>query len=490
MVYGQTGAGKTHTMHGNEGEPGIVPKALHQIFESVAAQDSRTKAPATFAVSFYEIYLEKIYDLLDTSKQNLRIRAHPSLGTFVEELTECSVSSAEEALLQFQLGTRNRTTSSTKMNIDSSRSHAIFCIKMVSHAEDDAVTRCSLMLVDLAGSESGADSGLQLDQQRKINLSLTSLGKVIFSLTDGANKASDCISSPGPDASISLSLGSDSAPVLSSERSERRLCYITKLSSPSAGSVSQSPSLSATPRHVPYRDSKLTRLLADALGGHSRTCLILCASSSLKYESETLSTLRFGQRAKLVKNDCVLQRFNATEPQPSTPTKTMQELYTRLDVLQSQLDESQSGKSSEAELAQARAYAEELLQQRDNLEQENQVLRSTVANKENADLAPHLELLASTKGQVQSLRGYYLRQLEGMEELIEDLRLQLQGVIAQQRCIESGSAQTAVAAAHEQVIVELENTKLQVEILSQRCSEKDNHIALLEARLKQWDQSL
>eukprot|EP01122_Echinamoeba_exundans_P005643 TRINITY_DN15798_c0_g1_i1.p1 TRINITY_DN15798_c0_g1~~TRINITY_DN15798_c0_g1_i1.p1 ORF type:complete len:573 (-),score=117.27 TRINITY_DN15798_c0_g1_i1:146-1864(-) len=490
MVYGQTGAGKTHTMHGKENEAGIVQRALTQIFQEVEAFEHAKKPQ--FVVSFYEIYLEKIYDLLDTSKQNLRVRSHPTLGTIVEDLTEKAVASSDEAMEILKAGIRNRTTSATKMNVDSSRSHAIFRIGMTMSSEDDTETRCSLLLVDLAGSESGAEGGLALDQQKKINLSLTSLGKVIYSLTEGCRGTSDSLSSPS--ASAPTLNEEQAVPLTPEQKVDRRLFYVTRIpgsSQPGPLGAQSTPNIASTPRHVPYRDSKLTRVLSDALGGHSRTCLILCASPSLKYESETLSTLRFGQRAKLIKNDCVPQRFNSATNTPTGSNKSMQELYARLDTLQQQLDESQ-GKERDDENSNLKNSLQLITKERDDLLQENTVIRDALTEKQNNEaLHASIDNLCSAKSDVASMSKKYQQQLEIMEEIIDELRLQLQAVLAQRRSRDAEESNTAssIMNEHETALIEAETYKQKVEAMQQRLDVKDRHIAELEEKLKQLELS-
>lgn len=201
--------------------------------------------------SFLEIYNEAVYDLLNpvtTSsdyKGGLRVRETPTRGVWVEGLTEHETTNTEDVERLLSLGELNRTTAFTEMNAESSRSHSIFSLCVVSRAKDGSSKTGILSLVDLAGSEkvrrTGA-SGLQMEEATNINRSLTSLGRCIFSLTQ-----------PGT-------------------------------------------------QHVPYRDSKLTFILRDSLGGNAKTTLIVACSPSLLDAEETLSTLRFAQRAKEIQN--------------------------------------------------------------------------------------------------------------------------------------------------------------------------------------------
>jgi kinesin family protein 5 len=199
-------------------------------------------------VSFVEIYQEKVRDLLDVSKDDLKLGEHGLNGTsvYVKDVTAFAVLSEEEVFDIMRQGAANRAVAATGMNAGSSRSHSIFSITVT---QEDTTTHNKLsgklMLVDLAGSEQVSKTGVsgqQLEELKRINRSLSALGQVINSLTDGKST------------------------------------------------------------HVPYRDSKLTRLLQDCLGGNSKTSLVILCSPSSYNEMETLSTLRFGKRAKSIKN--------------------------------------------------------------------------------------------------------------------------------------------------------------------------------------------
>ncbi|CEP00395.1 Kinesin-like protein [Plasmodiophora brassicae] len=242
FAYGQTGAGKSFTMMGTPGNKGIIPRMVQKLFDGITAAPS--KIEFTIKVSYLEIYLEKVRDLLDVSRENLRIREGPN-GMWVEGATEVYVANAEEVRQVMELGSSNRAIASTRMNMESSRSHSVF---MINIHQLDTITKSKkdskLLLVDLAGSEKVEKteaSGMALKEAQNINKSLSALGNVINALT--TNNA-----------------------------------------------------------HVPYRDSKLTKLLSDSLGGNSLCCLIICCSPSAYNVVETVTTCRFGQRAKLIQN--------------------------------------------------------------------------------------------------------------------------------------------------------------------------------------------
>jgi kinesin family member 5 len=247
FAYGQTGAGKSYTMMGDmedAQDKGIIPRIVEQLF--AAFQTAPQHMEFTVKVGYMEIYMERIRDLLNPQRDNLAIHEDKIHGVYVKDLTEAYANSADEVYAYLQIGQRSRATAATNMNQESSRSHSVFVITI---SQKDTITGTQksgvLYLVDLAGSEkvgkTGA-SGQTLEEAKKINKSLSALGMVINSLTDGKSS------------------------------------------------------------HIPYRDSKLTRILQESLGGNSRTTLIINCSPSSYNDAETVSTLRFGMRAKTIKN--------------------------------------------------------------------------------------------------------------------------------------------------------------------------------------------
>jgi kinesin family protein 5 len=203
-------------------------------------------------MAMVEIYNERIKDLLDPAKPNLRIRSNKKSGIYLENVTEKYILTEEEAFAYLRKGANNRAVTATNMNSQSSRSHMLFMLTLHTHdIYTGQAKSAKLVLVDLAGSEKVAKTGAEgkvLEEAKKINTSLTALGKVINALAD-----------------------------------ERRT-------------------------HIPYRDSKLTRLLQQSLGGNAITNLIVNVSPSVVNSSETVSSARFGQRAKSVKNDPVVNK--------------------------------------------------------------------------------------------------------------------------------------------------------------------------------------
>ncbi|OAP59272.1 hypothetical protein AYL99_06570 [Fonsecaea erecta] len=247
FAYGQTGAGKSYTMMGDmddSDKKGIIPRITEQIFDSILVHGS-AQIEYTVGISYLEIYMERIRDLLNPVMDNLPINEGPR-GPYVKGLREIYVNTVDEVYTAMHLGQRSRVTASTNMNLESSRSHSIFLVTINQKDVNTGSQKSGMLyLVDLAGSEkvgkTGA-SGQTLEEAKKINKSLSALGMVINALTDGKST------------------------------------------------------------HVPYRDSKLTRILQESLGGNSRTTLIINCSPSSYNDAETVSTLRFGMRAKTIKN--------------------------------------------------------------------------------------------------------------------------------------------------------------------------------------------
>ncbi|XP_059183568.1 kinesin heavy chain-like isoform X2 [Centropristis striata] len=247
FAYGQTSSGKTHTMEGKLHDSqlmGIIPRIARDIFDHIYSMDENLEFH--IKVSYFEIYLDKIRDLLDVSKTNLAVHEDKNRVPYVKGCTERFVSSPEEVMDVIDEGKNNRHVAVTNMNEHSSRSHSIFLINIKQeNMETEKKLSGKLYLVDLAGSEKVSKTGAEgavLDEAKNINKSLSALGNVISALAEG------------------------------------------------------------TKSHVPYRDSKMTRILQDSLGGNCRTTIIICCSPSVYNEAETKSTLMFGQRAKTIKN--------------------------------------------------------------------------------------------------------------------------------------------------------------------------------------------
>ncbi|XP_058432287.1 kinesin-like protein KIF16B isoform X3 [Marmota monax] len=262
FAYGQTGSGKSYTMMGNSGDLGLIPRICEGLFSRINETTRWDEASFRTEVSYLEIYNERVRDLLrrKSSKTfNLRVREHPKEGPYVEDLSKHLVQNYGDVEELMDAGNINRTTAATGMNDVSSRSHAIFTIKF-TQAKFDSEMPCETVskihLVDLAGSEradaTGA-TGVRLKEGGNINKSLVTLGNVISALAD--------------------------------------------LSQDAANSLVKKKQV-----FVPYRDSVLTWLLKDSLGGNSKTIMIATISPADVNYGETLSTLRYANRAKNIIN--------------------------------------------------------------------------------------------------------------------------------------------------------------------------------------------
>ncbi|CAI5683073.1 unnamed protein product [Oreochromis niloticus] len=293
FAYGQTGSGKSYTMMGSSEQPGLIPRLCSSLF-SRTEKEAREGESFTVEVSYMEIYNEKVRDLLDPkgSRQALKVREHKVLGPYVDGLSRLAVTSYKDIESLMSEGNKSRTVAATNMNEESSRSHAVFNI-ILTHTLTDLRSGTSgekvskLSLVDLAGSERAAKTGAageRLKEGSNINKSLSTLGLVISALADhgaGKNKS----------------------------------------------------------KFVPYRDSVLTWLLKDSLGGNSRTAMVATISPAADNYDETLSTLRYADRAKNIVNHAVVNE----DPN----ARIIRELREEVEKLKEQLTEAESMKAPE-----------------------------------------------------------------------------------------------------------------------------------------------
>ncbi|XP_058858576.1 kinesin-like protein KIF1B isoform X20 [Acipenser ruthenus] len=293
FAYGQTGAGKSYTMMGKqeEGQEGIIPLLCEDLFEKIN-DNRKDEISYSVEVSYMEIYCERVRDLLNPkNKGNLRVREHPLLGPYVEDLSKLAVTSYTDIADLMDAGNKARTVAATNMNETSSRSHAVFTI-VFTQRKHDAETNLStekvskISLVDLAGSER-ADStgakGTRLKEGANINKSLTTLGKVISALAEVDN-------------------------CTSKSKKKKKSDFI------------------------PYRDSVLTWLLRENLGGNSRTAMVAALSPADINYDETLGTLRYADRAKQIKCNAVINE----DPNAKLVRELKEEVGRLKDLLRAQ----------------------------------------------------------------------------------------------------------------------------------------------------------
>ncbi|KAF2189088.1 kinesin [Zopfia rhizophila CBS 207.26] len=289
FAYGQTGSGKSYTMMGTPEQPGLIPRTCEELFERIQ-QEPAQNTNYHVHVSYFEVYNEHVRDLLvprTNPPMYLKIRESQTDGVYVQGLTEAEVRNYADVERLMKMGDMSRTTASTKMNDTSSRSHAVFTIqlKQIQHSllSDETIERCARMrLVDLAGSErakSTEATGQRLKEGGQINKSLTTLGRVIAALADPRRHG----------------------------KGGRR------------------------PRDiVPYRDSVLTWLLKDSLGGNSKTAMVACIAPS-DYE-ETLSTLRYADQAKRIRTRASVNQDCMSSAQRDAQIREMAEQIRSLQV--------------------------------------------------------------------------------------------------------------------------------------------------------------
>ncbi|KAG8449463.1 hypothetical protein GDO86_016206 [Hymenochirus boettgeri] len=285
FAYGQTGSGKTYTMMGTPASVGLTPRICESLFSYDEGSSSGSPNSCRIEVSFLEIYNERVRDLLHQSEKKkpftLRVREHPEKGPYVQGLSQHLVTDYKQVVSLLEEGMENRITAATHIHDASSRSHAIFTIQYTqAMLEDNLPTEITskMNLVDLAGSERASPSYCKdrLIEGSSINRSLVTLGIVISALAQNSQMTSSCQSIN------SITSDGDSG----------------SQGSPCGGSVSGS----RRQPYVPYRDSILTWLLKDSLGGNSKTIMIATVSPARSSYNETMSTLRYASHAKNIIN--------------------------------------------------------------------------------------------------------------------------------------------------------------------------------------------
>ncbi|KAM9831043.1 kinesin family member 5Aa isoform 3-T3 [Syngnathus typhle] len=457
FAYGQTASGKTHTMEGKLHDPhqmGIIPRIAEDIFNHIFAMDENLEFH--IKVSYFEIYMDKIRDLLDVTKTNLSVHEDKNRVPYVKGCTERFVSSPDEVMDVIDEGKSNRHVAVTNMNEHSSRSHSIFLINIKQeHVETEQKLCGKLYLVDLAGSEKVSKTGAAgavLDEAKNINKSLSALGNVISALAEG------------------------------------------------------------TKSHVPYRDSKMTRILQDSLGGNCRTTMFICCSPSSYNDAETKSTLMFGQRAKTIRNtasinleltaeqwkkkyekekeknktlkdsiqklEAELNRWRNGEDVPETE-RTQPEIVTRFESVEERpiLDNDTSSivvRISEEERQKYEEEIRKLYKQLDDKDDEIN-LQCQVVEKLKQQMLDQDELLASSRG-------------DGDKVQAELGRLQVESDCAKAEVKEVLQALEELAINYDQKSQEVEEKGLQNQLLADQLAQKMSSLMELEAELSRMQE--
>eukprot|EP01084_Bolivina_argentea_P313457 542835_1 len=376
FVYGQTGSGKTYTMYGAEDKPhevplmGVIPRSVSYIFDAIALDEEIETYRVT--VSFLEIYQEKPRDLLNEDKhQDLKIRLNKRHETYVQGLVEHQVESISDVLQLITIAVGNRVTDSTNMNAVSSRSHMLMRMTVVIKLKDGTIRIAAANFADLAGSEKVKKTGARgqrLNEAKSINKSLSVLGQVINALSSGKN------------------------------------------------------------RHVPFRDSMLTHVLRDSLGGNCKTTLVVTVSPHKYNRMETINALRFGRRCKLVTNKASVNRVYSND-----------ELMRRLAVLEAKNEELQEmlkQKAFEAfqnshvpkQIEGLQAELDDLKQKLSKREAENDDFDAIIMELRNAKMELE-DKSATDKEQIETLQ----QKMSELEAVISDLNKELSGYRERER---------------------------------------------------------
>jgi len=462
FAYGQTGTGKTYTMEGfNSAEArGIIPRAIEQIFNHIQRSIS-PRLRFLVRASYLQIYNEVISDLLKPERTNLLIREDKRRGVFVEGLSEWVVRSPEEIYGLMERGGTIRATGSTKMNHISSRSHAVFIIiaeqsetmylddagRELSHEEFAALLQRGghgeeglqalesnvrqsfkvgkLNLVDLAGSErvrlTGA-TGQRLEESKKINQSLSALGNVIAALTDPKGRS-----------------------------------------------------------HIPYRDSKLTRILEDSLGGNCKTTMMAMISPAMEAFVESLSTLKFANRAKNIKNEA---KVNEDLDQKSL----LRRYESELKRLRSELTERGQAvvdKRRVLELDEQRRRAEEdKMAAIQALERRSQEFIQEKAEKRRLEERIHLlqsQMLVGGGQAVEETPAFRSALQEQQAKMRAEYDSRLADLERERTSIEEEKAQVE---RYKQLLLKQRDIMI---LLTQRLNERDDQIVALQDELDAYD---
>ena len=342
FAYGQTGSGKSYTMMGTPDEPGLIPRTCEDLFQRIE-ENANPAVSHSVRVSYFEVYNEHVRDLFQprtNPPHYLKIRESPTEGPYVKDLTEIQVKNYAEILKYMRMGDASRTTASTKMNDTSSRSHAVFTIMLKQihhdHHTDETTERLArIRLVDLAGSERAKATeatGQRLREGSNINKSLTTLGRVIQALALDPKHA--------------------------------RLHNRNK----------------RTKDVVPYRDSILTWLLKDSLGGNSKTAMIACIAPS-DYD-ETLSTLRYADSAKRIRTNATINQDHVSSAEKDAQIEDMKETIRQLQWTLSQQQQAATPTAAPKEQVNTETQNEKIREYTTKYENMMQIMEEKLAISE------------------------------------------------------------------------------------------------------------
>ncbi|XP_052744829.1 kinesin-like protein Klp68D [Bicyclus anynana] len=408
FAYGQTGTGKTHTMQGTPEHEGVVPRAFRHIWahiENTASPD----VTHLVSCSYVELYLEEVRDLLSKDSKKLTIRGQELNGFYIPEMTSVVCKSAAEMVRAMRAGNRNRAAGRTDMNEHSSRSHAVFLVTVeTAHRDTNRIRVGKLNLVDLAGSERQRKTGAggeRLREAARINQALSSLGNVISALAEN------------------------------------------------------SP-------HVPYRDSKLTRILQDSLGGNSKTIMIANIGPACYNYDETITTLRYAHRAKAIKNKPVRNE----DPKDAK----LREYQAEIERLRT-LIEARRAHERRKRAPRARPQPHEPEEETESLESEHILAESTIEQeKTKTEVLEH---------QIKSLEER-LVQGGGGKDLINDLNESQ--IILEQRNMEIAERKKREVEMQQKIDLEEETTTIVTNTFATLQQEVDHKTARLKKCLSKY----
>jgi len=433
FAYGQTGTGKTHTMLGGSGENrGVIPRAAQQILQHVQSDTGHTYI---VQVAFLQLYMEMLQDLLDPSSESpIRIREDPEEGVYLSGIRWVPINSVKECMDLMALGDRHRNTAFTSMNSHSSRSHAAFMIKLEKRVKysreqleqleaagdlpDQSLIKSVLYLVDLAGSERVKKSkavGNRLDEAKNINLALLALGNCIQALADKKAK------------------------------------------------------------FVPFRDSKLTRLLEDSLGGNSKTSLIVTIGPSANHTNETISALQFGSRAMKVENRPEVNKI-----------VDYRALCSQLQVELDQINDGNSeyiirSQQLAQEVEDLRAQVERLTSDKEELVAVLEDAKRQLESKGNVDIAA---IDAQKKQDLQRVQQHYQAKLQKQDEEHRKFMEEIDTLILDQERDSAQMKAQIVQQKNEKAKLAKELSRLQGE-LERETNDRDSRIAQITQELEE-----